>query len=404
MTRNNRYVAATLAAVLTVGGGWWARAQAPPKTEQAPKPAPETPPPAQKAPPKTEQAPKPAPGTPAPGTPAPPAQKAPAPPAGIQTLPSPAAKDSVKPDEVVLTIGGEKITRERFEQIKKGLPPQYANAPAQMGDKPFANNYSMFRGLAMLGERDKLDQTPEFREQLNFLRTELLARLAITYLQTKAQEISEQEVKAYHAANQAEFQQARVKGIFVALNPPARPATAPAGTPGAPPPAPVKPQTRTEEEARTRAEELRKQILAGGDFAAIAKANSDHQASAEKGGEFGTVRKNQLPPSLEKVVFSLKPKEVSEPTKEGQGYYIFQAEDVRAVTLDEATATIRGTLQQQKFDAALKNVQAQFPVVYNDRYFSETPAAPRPVITGVAPGQPGAAPAPAAPPRPEKKP
>lgn len=390
MKLSREYVAVALAAALAVIVGAFAQAQAPAaKPQQAPKPAPS-------APPAPAQAPQ-------------------AAPSGIQSLPMPSSRDSVGPEEIVLTIGSEKVTRARFEQIKKGLPPQYAGVPQQMGDKGFANSYAMFRGLAVLAEREKLDQSQEFKEQLSFLRNELLARLAITNLQMKSQSVTEEEVKAYHAANPAEFQQAKVKGIYVALNPLAKtgPGSASLGA-GAPKPEP--PKSRTEEEAKKLAMELRQQILAGGDFAAIAKANSDHYGSAEKGGDFGAIRRNQLPPSLDKVVFSLKPKEVSEPVKEGQGFYIFQVDELRPVTVDEATATIRSALQQKKFTDALEKVKHEFPVVFNDKFFVE-PQAPaagggqRPVITGVAPASPGAGtpappakptPAPAA--KPEKKP
>ncbi len=399
MKRNQRYAACILAAALAAPGSLLLRAQAPAPSEANKEQGPAA---------KKEQPVRP-PAT-APGAPqAAPAQKAPVAPTGIQTLPISSARDSVRPEEVVLTIGPEKITRERFEQIKKGLPQQYSGVVAQMGEKPFATNYGTFRGLAMMAEGEKMDQSAEFKEQLNFMRMEALARMAISSLQVKSQIITEPEVKAYYDAHPADFQQTRLKGIFVALNPPVRPAATPApaaaaapGTTPAPSAAPTpapEPKTRTDAEALARAQELRKQILAGGDLAAIAKASSDHTASAEKGGDFGLIRKNQLPANLDKVVFSLKPKEVSEPVKESQGYYVFQVEGPRTVTLDEANATIRNTLQQQKFDTALKNVQAQYPVVFNDRYFSEPAAASgggaRPVITGVAPGQPaGTTPAP----------
>lgn len=342
----------------------------------------------------------PAPPAARPATPPPPAAATPAPaqvPSGIPTLPI-TPKEQVKPDEVVLTIGNEKITRAQFEAIKSGLPPQYAAVPQQMGDKGFAGAYAQFRGLALEAEKQKLDQTPAFKEQLNFLRTELLARLAVSELSVNSQEVSENEIKAYYEAHKPEFQQAKVKGIFVALNPPAKPA-APAGGAAAKAEAP---KARTDEEAKARAGELRKQILGGADFGTVARENSDHQASAEKGGDLGTLRKGSLPPNLDKVVFALKPKEVSEPVKEGQGYYIFQVDEIRPVTMDEATATIRNTLSQQKMTAALEKVKTDYPVVYNDKYFSEAQppagAPARPVITGVAPAQPGAAgvPAPAA--------
>lgn len=322
-------------------------------------------------------------------------------PKGIQTLPIPTGKDTVKPSDVVLTIGSEKLTREQYEDMKAGLPQQYQGAAAQMGDKGFATNYGQFRGLSMLGERDKLDQTPEFQSQLKFLRTELLARLAIEHLNQASQNVSDADIKTYYAAHQAEMVQAKVKGILVSLNPAQKPATAPAGTPGG---GPAAAKSRTDEEAKARADELRKQIVGGADFATVAKANSDHQGSAEKGGDFGTIRKSMLPANLDKIVFSLKPKEVSEPVKEGTGYYIFQVDEIKPVTMDEATATIRNKISQERMNASIETVKKEFPVVLNEAYFTDQqPAAgQRPVITGVAPAKPST-PAPAPKPA-EKKP
>lgn len=371
MNLKRRYVAATLAVTLSLAGIVIA--------QQPAVPAQKTPPP-------------PAVVQPQPGTPAP-AQKAPGAPAtgGVQTLPAPSAKDSVKPDDVVLTIGNEKITRARFEEIKRGLPPQYSGAAGQMGERAFAGNYSQFRGMAMLAEREKLDQTPEFQEQLKFLRMELLARLAINHMQVQSQSVADDEIKAFYEKNKDQYQQAKVRGIYVALNPPARPAAAPTPAAGSSPaPQPEAPKQRTDAEAKARAEELRKKLQGGADFAALAKEASDHRDSAEKGGDLGNIRKGQLPPSLDKAVFALKPKEVSEPVKEGQGYYVFVVDELRTVGMDEAAATIRNTLQQQKFEASIKGIQTQFPVVYNDQYFGPAQP-PRPVITGVQPGQPGAA-------------
>ena len=324
---------------------------------------------------------------------------------------APSSKDTVGPDEVVLTIGPDEITRSSFELIKQGLPAQHKRLSQQWGDRLFANNYAAFRGLALLAKQEKLDQTLQFKGQLQFMRVQLLAGLAVQRLQDKAQQISREEMKAYYDEHRAEFEQAKVKSIFVAFKPQAKPAAGASATEQ------EAPKPRTEQQALARTEELRQQLLAGADFSALAKDHSDHKESAQKGGDLGTVRKNQLPASLAKVVFSLKPDQISEPVKEGQGYYILQTQEIRAVTLNEAGANIRRTLQQQKFFQAMEQVKQEFPVVLNEKFFgpqatqSPTPGTARPVTTGVAPAKPGsvaipapdAKTAPAPKPKPEKK-
>lgn len=339
-------------------------------------------------------------------------QAAPAkPPAAPGTTDAPAAapREQVGPSEVVLTIGPEKLTREQYESVKKGLPPQYAAAPQQMGERAFASSYAQFRSLALKAEQEKLNESPEFKGQMSFLHDQVLAQMVLGKLQAASQQVSDAEVKAYYDAHTGEMQQAKLRAIFVALAPPPKPAAKDAAGKDAAAAKSEAPKARTDDEAKTRAAELRKKLVEGADFATLAKENSDHQATAEKGGDFGTVRKGMLPANLEKIVFSLKPKEVSEPVKEGQGYYLFQVEDITPVTLDEATATIRNKLQQEKFQRSVEGVKGEFPVTLNDKYFAP-PAAPvpaaatgagadtqRPVITGVGAAKPGAAPSKPAP-------
>ncbi len=317
-------------------------------------------------------------------------------PSGIQTLPAASARDSVAASEVVLAIGNEKMTREQYEKFKQNLPSNLAPQAQAMGDRSFATNYARLRALVLLAMRDKLDESADFKNQLNFMHDQILAQMVVTKLQTESQTITEAEIKAYYDAHQAELMQGKLRGIFVALNPPAKPGAKPGEAAKA----------RTDDEAKARAQELRTKIVNGADFAAVAKEESDHQASAEKGGDFGVVRKGSLPPSLETAVFSLKPQEISEPIKEGPGYYVFRLEELKQVTLDEATAGIRNKLQTEKFSKSVENAQNLFPVVLNDKYFgapTPPPGAPqpasqapagtaRPVVTGVAPAKPATPP------------
>src|SRR6185312_292251 len=77
---------------------------------------------------------------------------------------------------------------------------------------------------------------------------------------------------------------------------------------------------------KTKAEDLLKQIKAGGDFAKLATANSQDPGSAAKGGELGWIVRGQTVPEFEKAAFSLKPGETSGLVKTEYGYHIIQVE------------------------------------------------------------------------------
>jgi peptidyl-prolyl cis-trans isomerase C len=266
----------------------------------------------------------------------------------------------VNPDDVVLTIGTETFTREKFESIMRSLPPAFQQQVAQMSKKQFAAQFQVMLGLARSAEKEKLDQSEQVKEQLAFQRMQFLAQLAFNQISQRNQVITDDQIKAYYTAHMGDQQQAKIRGILVAFSPPK-------GKDG------KEPKDRTEDEAKAIAVALREKIVKGADFATIAKESSDEPETGPKGGDMGTVKRGQLPPNIEKAVFSLKAKEVSEPVPEASGFYIFYLEDMRQTTLEEATPAIRQTLQQQATIGTLEKVKADYPMKFNDDYFVDPP-------------------------------
>jgi hypothetical protein len=298
---------------------------------------------------------------------------------------APAAQEPVGPDEVVMTIGDTKITAKEFEQITQSLPPEAAQALVSMGKKGFAERYANLVSLAKEGEKRKVDESPVFKQMVEFQRMMLLAQMTVNQILTAMPSISDEEVSYYYTSHQPDFQQVKLRGIYIPFsNQEAKPADPKAK------PAPGKKQL-TEAEAKAKAEEIRNRIKSGESMAAIAKKESDHPTAAN-GGDFGFVRHGQFAPQIDNVIFALEPKQISIPVKDRFGYFIFQVEEKRVQPLAEAKPTIENGLRQQKMGEALSKVQSGYEVTYNPRFFNE----PSPGTPGAPPAQP-AAPAPAAP-------
>jgi len=99
-----------------------------------------------------------------------------------------------------------------------------------------------------------------------------------------------------------------------------------------------------------RAAALVKEARAGKDFAALAKRESNDPTAA-KGGDIGWVAAGQLPPVMEKTIFSLSKGAVSDPIESPTGFQIFKVEDIKeekTLTLKEASAEITKTLKIDK--------------------------------------------------------
>ncbi|WP_298272834.1 peptidylprolyl isomerase [Geobacter sp.] len=78
--------------------------------------------------------------------------------------------------------------------------------------------------------------------------------------------------------------------------------------------------------AEKKAREIRSRLVAGEDFAAVAKEASAC-ASASAGGELGYIARGYMPPEFDSVAFSLKIGEVSEPVRSNYGFHIIEVLD-----------------------------------------------------------------------------
>ena len=73
---------------------------------------------------------------------------------------------------------------------------------------------------------------------------------------------------------------------------------------------------------------VRSQLVAGGDFAALAKQYSD-DATADQGGELGWVARGAVVPEFQQVMDSLEPGQISEPFRSRFGWHIVQVTERR---------------------------------------------------------------------------
>ncbi len=112
----------------------------------------------------------------------------------------------------------------------------------------------------------------------------------------------------------------------------------------------------SEAEARDRLKKLRERIVAGADFAELAKQNSE-DASAAKGGDLGWVAAGDTVPEFERVMNALKDGEVSEPIQTPFGWHLVQVLERRSEELseDRKKAAARQAIRARKADEAYQD-------------------------------------------------
>ncbi len=113
--------------------------------------------------------------------------------------------------------------------------------------------------------------------------------------------------------------------------------------------------------AKAKAENILKQIKAGGNFAELAKANSDDPGSKDQGGELGFLKRGATVPEFDQAAFTLPVGQTSDLIKTKFGYHILQVEEKQTAhtrSLDEVKSTIVALLTRQK-EGAQEQAYAQ---------------------------------------------
>ena len=124
--------------------------------------------------------------------------------------------------------------------------------------------------------------------------------------------------------------------------------------------------------AKSEAGALAKQVKSG-DFAALAKANSDEPVSAAKGGEVGWLAEDSIQPAIRKALSGAGKDAIAGPIELGDGFYFVKILDLReprTATLDEVRPQLIAALRQERAalnrQAYLERLQAKAPVTLNE--------------------------------------
>jgi peptidyl-prolyl cis-trans isomerase C len=119
-------------------------------------------------------------------------------------------------------------------------------------------------------------------------------------------------------------------------------------------------------EAKAKAQAALKEVRGGADFAAVARAQSQDQGSAQRGGDLGFFPKGQMNPQFEDAAFGLKVGAVSPVVETPFGFHIIKLHERRAprtAPLTEVAGQIKDFLTQgqreQKLEQFVEQVKAK---------------------------------------------
>jgi peptidyl-prolyl cis-trans isomerase C len=263
-------------------------------------------------------------------------------------------------DPIIVAAGDVTIRRSEFENAIKTLPAEYQQYATGPGKKQFAEDYLRMKMLAAKGMKDNLQNDPEVIQQLNLMRENLVANAELQKME-KAVQLSDDDLKKVYDANKKDYEQVKARHILIAFK----------GSPAAQ----AGKKELTEDEAKAKAEELKKKIQSGASFEELAKTESDDKGSGARGGDLGPFGRGQMVEEFEKAAFEAKPGEIIGPVRTQFGYHLIKVDSHDTTPFENVKATLEKRERQRKLQETLDAMKKSANPTFNEAYF--TPPAPK---------------------------
>lgn len=259
------------------------------------------------------------------------------------------AQNAVAADKAVASLGAVSVPDSDVSKMLEAMPA--ADRAAAKGNRQGVENWLRQRVVNEAVLQDARAKgwanRPEIKARIDAAVQDVTARIVTTaYLESVAQVPasypSDAEVAAAYEQAKAGFNLPatyRVAQIYL----------------------PTTGDAAEKKKVADKAKKLVTQARAG-DFAAVAKAESQDKRSAEQGGEVGTLALNDMLPEMRETVSKLKVGQVSEPVQAAAGIHIVKLLDqqpARTATLQEMTPRLKMALRQQRQQQMLQEFVAK---------------------------------------------
>jgi parvulin-like peptidyl-prolyl isomerase len=253
----------------------------------------------------------------------------------------------------VLKVGDASVTQGEMERFIQGLAPQAQKALAIQGRRPVGDEYVLMLVLAQEALSHHLDSTAAFNQMLALRHLQLLATTEYQEIMRQST-VTPEEISSYFAAHRSEFEEAQIYQVVIRK----KPEGAKEGTPGL-----------TAEEAKTRAEEIRKALSSGDDPKKVAEKYRVPNVVRVDVNPY-PVRRGAMRPDMEKAAFELKDGQVSEVFDLGPSLAFIKVGSHKVEELKDVSSRIESTLHQQKINSALDALKKKANVWMDDGYFA----------------------------------
>ena len=287
------------------------------------------------------------------------AQDAPAVPAEAA---APAAPAEIDPETVVATVGDDPITEGDLSFAAEDMAQDLSQMPPEERRAFLVRILIDMKVMSQAAREAGMDQTEIFAQRRQYVEERALRRAY--FAEAIAGAVTPEAVQAEYDAFVATFEpedQIRASHILV----------------------------ETQEEA----DEIKAELDAGGDFAALAAEHS-LDGSSQDGGNLGFFSRGMMVPPFEEAAFALaEPGDISDPVQSQFGFHIIRLEErgqSEPPTLEQVAPQIQQQLLQRAFVTEVDELMAGVDVTIIDPELEASFAAQEAAEAAAAAGTPPA--------------
>ena len=287
----------------------------------------------------------------------------PNPPTSSSTLSSTSSNEALPASErVILKVGDVQVTQGEFESRIRDIEPKGDAEEKALPDKDrrkLGDDYASVLMLSQQALASHLDSSPEVSRQLAIARMQVLSDAEFASLMRQATP-SFEEVSQYYSAHLADYDEVQIRRLFI-WKQRGNVKTAPVLSSAA---------------AKARADQIRQANAAG---TSVTQLSGELMKSGD--GMLDpkplSFPRGELPPAMEKAVFSLKEGEWGEVEDTPARLLLIQLVKRDRQQLGQVSPEIEKELQGQKMEALLDDLKKKAGIWLDEQYFG-TAVAPVP--------------------------
>ena len=273
--------------------------------------------------------------------------------------------------EPVAQRGTMKLTADDVRNLVQRADPavraQILANPAALSE--FVRDRLLRQALLDQAKAVGFDQKPEVVLRANDARDGVVVSSYIASLTEPDPAFpSQDEIKAVYEGNKSRFlvpRQYHISQIAVRL--------------------PVGSTPKADEEAKAKIQDIRQQLSKQKvDFSELARKFSDDRTSADKGGDLGWLREDQLVPAVKDAVAGMSENGISDPVRTPEGWHILKLTGSRAAAVapladvsDNIAQALRQQRAQQNARAFVDDMLRKEPIQLNEIELAKSVAKPR---------------------------